>query len=139
MANTSALHRWRVSKPEAVKEHARKNHAKRMLVNRGSVLVLQAKTRAARRGLDFDLTTEWANEAIYLREVCEVSGVPFVLARDATHRHPQAPSIDRIENDGPYTRANCRVVCWFFNMAFNTYGEEVFAKLAQEYLRYAKH
>lgn len=38
--------------------------------------------------------------------------------------HPQSPSIDRRDNNKGYTEDNCRVVCYWYNMAKGPWEEE---------------
>jgi hypothetical protein len=58
---------------------------------------------------------------------CEVSGIQFVLVKET---HPYQPSIDRIDNDRPYTVDNVRLVCLIVNYSMNRWGREAFERLA---------
>jgi len=58
---------------------------------------------------------------------CEVSGIRFVLDKET---HPYQPSIDRINNDRPYTIDNVRLVCLIVNYSMNRWGKEAFERLA---------
>ena len=131
---------WRLRNPARMKELQAKYHRIRMQHDRGSILLSQARTRAKRLNVKFDLTITWVNNAIYKRKTCAVSGLTFVLARANKQRHHLAPSIDRINPKGGYTKRNCRIVCWFFNAAFNIYGETVFKQMIEAYRGFnAKH
>lgn len=70
-------------------------------------LVIAAKGRAAKRGLPYDLTFEWAEGR--WTGFCEVSGIPFQPRYGANHGI-FSPSIDRIESSKGYTQDNVRFV-----------------------------
>jgi hypothetical protein len=63
---------------------------------------------------------------------CALSGLPFDL-RSVGYgqvRRPFAPSLDRIDSRGGYTRDNVRLVCQVVNFALNAYGEDIFREIA---------
>lgn len=63
---------------------------------------------------------------------CALSGLRFDL-RSAGYgkaRRPFAPSLDRIDSRGGYTRENVRLVCQVVNFALNAYGEDIFREIA---------
>ena len=74
--------------------------------NRAAQLVRDAKRRAAKRGLEFTLTKEWALET-YTGH-CAITGIKFLDYRDRNGGGPYSPSIDRIDNTKGYTESNCR-------------------------------
>ena len=44
-------------------------------------------------------------------------------------RRPFAPSLDRIDSSGGYTRDNTRLVCQAVNFALNAFGEDIFREV----------
>jgi hypothetical protein len=89
------------------------------------------RTRAARCGMEFDLTREWIAERLAVG-VCEVTGLPLELSKPPGSRfHPWAPSVDRIDSKKGYTQDNCRVVCWIYNMAKSEWSDEVVMTFAK--------
>lgn len=49
------------------------------------------------------------------------------------HLNPFAPSLDRINCGGGYTKDNTRIVCVAVNVAINTFGDDVFFKMLEGY------
>jgi hypothetical protein len=52
--------------------------------------------------------------------LCEVSGMPFYIGTDS--RHPQQPSIDRIDSSRGYEADNLRMVCLAVNYCMSHWG-----------------
>lgn len=138
--------RRRKEDPERFKETLRRSYAKhreRRLAdnkawrhglperNRASYLVSGAKKRAAAKGIEFDLTFEWAIEKINAG-VCEVTGLPFSLSPPGGHaeRSPWSPSVDKIDPSKGYTRDNCRVVVWIYNAAKSEFSDSDVLRMA---------
>lgn len=102
-------------------------------------LLSQAKRRAPTKNLSYDLDIEWAMALYNAQEGrCLLTGIPFVLEskpEDKRKRNnPFSPSLDRIDSDKGYTKANCRLVCTNVNMALNRFGEDVFEYMCKSYL-----
>jgi hypothetical protein len=83
------------------KEWTRQDRVKR----RALYLWRTAKIRAVKRGLEF--TIELAD--VVIPAVCPVLGIPIVVESGQSVQ-PGAPSLDRIDNSGGYTRENTRVI-----------------------------
>lgn len=65
----------------------------------------QARSRAKKRGLSFDLT----EEDVTIPDICPVFGI--TLRRNKGRGfHPDSPSLDRIDNSKGYTKDNVRVI-----------------------------
>lgn len=98
-----------------------------------------AKTRAAKRGLLFNLSEDWALEQIERQDFkCALTGIPFSLEHEGVSvRNPYTPSFDRIDNAKGYTVDNVRIVTWAINSMISDWGEEVFYHVANAY-RYAR-
>jgi hypothetical protein len=104
-------------------------------------LASRTRTGAIKRGIDFDLTLDYA-EILFLRQHgrCAVTGIPVHMQRfpDAFVKYPFAPSIDRILSSGDYTRDNTRLVCAAVNFGMGQWGEELFLTLARYAVAYDK-
>lgn len=95
--------------------------------------IYSARKRAKDKGIACELTEA---EALQLWKrcegKCELTGIPFELDRpDGCVRRPFAPSIDRVNASGPYTKDNIRVVCTSVNLAMNQWGDEVLYRIAR--------
>lgn len=95
--------------------------------------VYSARKRAKDKGIACELSEA---EALLLwrrcKGRCELTGIPFDLGRlDGCVRRPFAPSIDRVNASGPYTKTNIRVVCTAVNLAMNQWGDEVLYRIAR--------
>lgn len=62
---------------------------------------------------------------------CEVTGIEFSTDRPR-HRSKAlwGPSLDRVSSRGPYTYANCRLVCTAVNLALNEFGLDTLRVIA---------
>ena len=91
-------------------------------VQRARSLIESARTRARKRGLDFDLD-EYRSliQARIDAGCCELSGTPFNLSGGRTF---DSPSIDRVFAGGDYVYSNIRIVCSAMNAALGDWGEE---------------
>lgn len=82
-------------------------------------IVKQSKMRAKYRGVEFNLTYEWARERY--TGYCELTGIAFnTTSHTAT---PYSLSLDRIDNTKGYTTDNCRFILMAIN-AFKGVGAE---------------
>jgi len=61
---------------------------------------------------------------------CAVSGLPFDFTIHSGRR-PFAPSLDRIDSSGGYTKGNVRLVCFAVNVALNCWGDEAFLRMCR--------
>jgi len=96
------------------------------------VMLSQAKDRARSSEMDFDLDIGWLNRRA---EVCQTTGIDFEY--NLTPKHAFAPSIDRINSSKGYTKDNCRLVIWVFNVGRNRFSDEDVYKMAKAYI--SKH
>lgn len=87
----------------------------------------EAKIRARKRGLPYDLTKEWVKET--WTGFCALTGLPFRLR--STTITAYSPSIDRIDNAKGYTRDNCRWVLYGVNALKNVGTDADAFKIAQ--------
>ena len=74
-----------------------------------------------------DIRDLWAE----CRGRCSITGIAFSNDQygQGAARRAFAPSLDRIDPKGPYTRDNCRFVLVAANFALNAFGDEVFDRL----------
>lgn len=101
----------------------------RLLLGAPRLFTYCRKNAAARR-IAFALDVEAVRHLF--REsggYCMVSGIPFDEEFKVGGRRPFAPSIDRADCDGPYSIANCRLVCIAVNQALHTWGPAVLYRL----------
>ena len=75
-----------------------------------------AKSRAASRGVPFDLSRSFVEDSLRTGH-CAVTGLRFDLVLKDKRMGSFSPSIDRINPLVGYTDSNCQVVCWLYNRA----------------------
>lgn len=68
------------------------------------ILYMNAKSRAKKSGIPFDIK----REDVIIPDVCPVLGIK--LFRESKESWRNAPSIDRINNDGGYTKDNIMIM-----------------------------
>jgi len=99
--------------------------------SRASQLVAGAKSRAAMKGLPFDLTVSWVQKALD-SGVCDATGIPFDMA---TKRGWNTPSLDQTQAGKGYTLQNTRVVLFGLNAACGTWGENRVIEMANAIMK----
>ena len=129
-------------------DRAKKNRQKwaksNPLLYRAQTLYQGAKSRTKAKeekystSLPFDLDVNWIYTKLK-KGKCEVSNVPFVIkeyeSSDTYQKvHPQAPSLDRIDSDGYYTKDNVRVVCDCLNKMFGPHDDEEIFPIVYKYV-----
>lgn len=120
--------KWYANKLKLNKNHYVKNPA--------SWLMAFTKSRATckkdEKQREFNLTHEWFQKRLD-KNVCEVTGIPFVLKLGKTtySRSPFQPSVDRIDRTKGYTIDNCQLVCLIYNTSKSVYLHEDLMKLAR--------
>lgn len=83
-----------------------------------------AKSRAKKKGFDFDFTLDDAMEIWKDQNgECAVTGFPMTHSME---NFEFSASLDRIDNNAGYTRDNVRLVCARVNMMRNTLDAEMF-------------
>lgn len=133
---------------EAKRRHAMKDHrenraeklaykAKYRASVKGRALQLRdnAKVRAERLGVPFDLTREWLEGK--LAGSCELTGRCFDLSIPpaGVRANPNAPSLDRLDSRGGYVVGNVRVVTVHANVARNEFSDAELLSLAHDIIR----
>lgn len=97
-------------------------------------LVSRSRASAQSRGMDFNVTPESIYDLMEASKFhCCLSGIAFSTADrlPGDTRNPWAPSIDRIDSRGGYTRDNVRVVSVAANLALADWGYDVLLRLAE--------
>ena len=93
--------------PEIAKEvskRALENRKKSRKIDPRTQLLADARKRAKKKGIEFEL----AKEDIIVPEICPVLGL--VLEVGEGQRQPNSPSIDRIDNSKGYIRGNVAII-----------------------------
>ena len=105
---------------------------------RSTDLLMNAKVRAANKGLICTLTATWVEEKLIAG--CEMTGLPFDLetGKSIGRFNPYGPSIDRIVPGSNYTPENCRMVIMAINVAMNAWGEEFYRKIATAHFKHRR-
>lgn len=97
------------------------------------MMFLAARSRAAKKLIDFDLSPEIIDVAIRLQsERCALTGIVFVYEHSEEHLfRPFAPSLDRKDNSKGYTFDNIQIVCTIVNKARNEYSLDLFDQMCR--------
>lgn len=105
---------------------------RRRMDRRAQVLISNARIRAKRKGLDFDLDqhVDTIQKRID-RGHCEVTGFPFNLEGGRTF---DSPSLDRINPKKGYVFTNVRVVIHLANVAMGDWGDKVLKAVMENWL-----
>ena len=110
-------------KAARLKASERRSHHKNRTLKRGFYLVKEAKNRARKMGLSFNLDEHRDNiQARVMAGVCEMTGIPFSLQTGLGHIW-DSPSLDRIDPKIGYEIMNVRVVLLCLNVMMNNWGE----------------
>lgn len=91
--------------------------------NYNKVMLMNAKQRAKRFDLEFDITAD----DIVVPSVCPVLGIPLIIGLDK--RNDNSPSLDRFDNLLGYTKANIRVISYRANSIKRDATAEEFEKI----------
>lgn len=102
---------WRARNREHLKERSALLYYQTREKTPWKAIVRSAFRRAMEKGLEFNLTVEWAKAR--WTGFCEVTGIPFVLTNTKSGFY--SPSIDRIEASKGYTQNNCRFALFSVN------------------------
>ncbi len=104
---------------------------------RGAHLIQAARKKSNTRNWPFDLDVPWVQSRIDAGR-CEMTGILFDLGPPNGYRaNPLAPSLDRKNPKGYYTKDNCQVVCWFVNHIKSEWSKEDAIRFATLFLKHA--
>ena len=70
----------------------------------------------------------WLESKLY-SGICAKTDLPFEFDT-SFKKNPFKPSIDRIDSSKGYTKDNCQLVCWAYNIAKFMWPESVVLKMA---------
>lgn len=100
-----------------------------------------AKYRSKKLSIDFNLDLEWIKDRL---TICEITGIPFKI-RDVKitnseggnygDRHPHTPTIDKIDPNKGYTKDNCRMVIWWYNLSKSVWSDEIVIDTIKSWLK----
>jgi hypothetical protein len=101
---------------------------------RAREMLAAAKWTAKKQQVLFDLDSAWIETKLN-NGYCELTRLKFDLTPLPKGRqNPYTASLDRIIPSKGYVKDNVRVILWALNVAFNSFGEEVYAEIARVYL-----
>ncbi len=123
--------------PYKVTERGRENWRRYKNSKKGIIncLLNNAKDRAKKNNLNFDLDYEWLESKIDNGK-CELSNIIFEYdSRGLYKSNPYSPSIDKIDPKKGYEKSNCRVVCFCVNMSMSDWGQEVLFNMCENLLK----
>lgn len=112
---------WRVNNRDKSKP-IEENQFKRFYTTihgRAVHMLNNLKSRAKRNNIKCDISIKWIEDRLN-RGTCEATGIPFIITINHGKGHRTnsfSPSIDRIDQTGPYTESNCEMTCWIYNRA----------------------
>ena len=122
--NKPKLKEARMRRASGEREYRKQYNAR----NRGHILVSEARRRALRKSIPFDLDDHVDEiEARVQNGTCEMTGLPFNL--HATQIGWDSASLDKIDPNKGYVYGNVRIVCFGMNAALGHWGEKVLRKM----------
>ena len=95
-------------------------------------LLQSSKYRANKRGLEYDLDLDWI---LAQGSTCKKTGVPLSFTNNGVNyasRGPYTASIDKIDPNGGYTKNNCQLVSWWYNVSKQQFTEEQVYQLCKQ-------
>lgn len=96
-------------------------------------VLARTKAKAKKECRKFNLDLAWITSEL-AKGKCSVTNMPFVRPAYQPGKKgikgAWSPSIDRIDNSKGYTKANCRIVVWMYNLAKNNYRDIDMVKMS---------
>ena len=82
--------------------------------------------------MDFNLDLDWLYKRLYF---CERTGIEFNIGYNGSNysdRDLRTPSIDKINPELGYTKDNCQIVCWWYNVSKQRFTDEEVIELCRK-------
>ena len=102
-------------------------------------MLQSAKRSDKKRGRVCKLTLHWLTTRLSTG-ICAATGLPFEFPKpgqgERIGRVPCRPSLDRIDSARGYTRNNCRIVLYWYNIAKAEWGEDLVISLMKAAVRH---
>lgn len=119
---------WQKRNPDRVRISKARQRKKVRAEKPYMATLYDAKARARRNGLAFELTESWARERWTGK--CELTGALFDRL---TGGRPSAfsASLDRIDPTNGYTPDNCRFILWAVNRFKSNYDDATMMRIAR--------
>lgn len=113
------------------KEKRNKDKKEYWLKNYKRTMLQKAKTRAQKRGLEFNID----ESDIVIPEVCPILEVPLIIGTKGDYEY--SPSLDRIDNTKGYVKGNVQVISKKANSMKNSATSEELQTFCKNILRYS--
>lgn len=102
-----------------------------------NVLRKNANSRATKKQIAYDADLLFLIDLYNKQDgKCALTGLPFNLDRRGGTKRVFAPSIDRLDCKGGYTKDNVRLVCLIVNIALNDFGDYAFDIMCRGYVKH---
>ena len=89
------------------------------------------KSRSKKKNLEFNLTIEYLKSIYPKNNMCPLLNIP--LDWKSSHKHPNTPSLDRIDSSKGYIKGNVQWVSWRANQLMSDATPDELLMLAQNY------
>lgn len=113
--STQWVKNYRAKHQDRYRAHARNSKAKVRIERPVLALWRACKRRSQLKSWPFDLTVE---DLGTIPEVCPVLGIPIITSRSRADGN--SPSLDRIDNNKPYTKDNVAIISYRANVLKNS-------------------
>ena len=78
-------------------------------------LITQAKNRAKKRNLLFDIDVEFLLSIFPKDRKCPIYKIDLFWGNDGTNNREHSPSLDRLDSEKGYTKDNIKIISWAAN------------------------
>ena len=124
----------RLNSDPIYREYTNKLKKENLIKNYGTFSYLNAKRRAKKRGLEFNLDPQ----DIIIPKECPILHIPIILGTKGNYEN--TPSIDRIDNSKGYTKDNIQIISKKANSMKNSASaEELLAFADWVYLNFKRN
>jgi hypothetical protein len=122
----------RLIEPEFVKQERLYSRLRRV-INPKHVLFNNAKARAVRNNIDFDIT----QDDIFIPEYCPILNIKLKL--DNNKISDNSPSLDKIDNNKGYIKGNIKVISNLANAMKRNATKEQLKEFAKNIIKYIEN